>query len=174
MTPLPMWWTLAAETSIALRAESAERGSFRENMHLGCGVAAVLLAMVYRHTGIDAWLGNGLRRWGRSWAGAHCWVFVAGHIVDLTATQFDEEAIVFVAPKTSRLYQASAYGPLEVAAVALRADPQSRARHLWHPRRHHDLLAASFSRVVGMPLGRARGVVTDTIGSVAAETSGSQ
>ncbi len=162
--PLPRWWAIAAEAAIALRTVSRERSTWPEDMGGACCVAAVLLTMLYRHVGIEAMLSDGFRRWGRGRADVHCWARTKGHIVDITATQFGEEAIVYVTSAASKLYEGARVGPLGAVADGLKAMPTRECWHPANPRRHHEVIAEAFCSVTGMPLRRARNVVTETIG----------
>lgn len=127
---------------------------------MACGVAPFLLGMVYRHLGIPFTLATGYRRGDDN--GAHNWVEVEGHAVDLTATQYGDEAVARVVPVRARLYIRLQGGPFDRACESLRADPDPR--HYWHPRRHHGIIVESFAAITRSPIRRAVREVTAAIG----------
>ena len=164
MIALPLWHRLAASTALTLRSVSRERGAWLDDMTNACTAATTVLGMVFDHAGVEARLASGFRK-SRRHRDVHCWAQVAGRIVDITATQLGENAIVFCLPVPSSIYQ-----PFEVIDMAalwrgLRNDWPHNLEHPAHPRQHHAVIAETFARVVGMPLSRARRVTTATIGA---------
>lgn len=158
---LPLWWSTAIATSLTLRAVAVPR-SFSADLRMACGVAPILLGMVYRHLGISFTLAGGYRRGDDN--GPRNWVETSGHVVDLTATQYGDEAVARVVPVSSRLYKKQYAGPFEFACENLRADKTLRLYHPWHPRRHVEVIAESFAAMTRTPIRRAVREVTATIG----------
>ena len=70
--------------------------------HGYCGLCAICAYVVHRiliRTGHPATFCLGSYAGG---AGMHCWVEVYGHVVDITATQYDVEEEVYIVPVKSR------------------------------------------------------------------------
>lgn len=157
---LPAWWSVALTTSLTLRAVAVPR-SFDPDLRMACGVAPILLGLVYRHMGIGFMLAAGHRRGDDE---QHNWIQVRGYDVDLTATQYGDEAIARVVPVVSRLYLRTEVGHFEWACGNLRADTAPRIYHPWHPRQHVEVISEALAIIARIPVRRAVREVTATIG----------
>lgn len=95
-----------------------------EDLNGACGIASLVLSMVYERLGIPHRFVMGWFRDGRedleTQQENHCWVELEGHdlIVDVTATQFGAAERVWIGPTTDVRYEVSLWDSVAVGELA--------------------------------------------------------
>lgn len=81
--------------------ENPTEKAFPPDLETACAVASYRLAKALQEKGLPAVLVQGLFfRPQNDWGLDHCWVEIAGQILDVTATQFNVKEKVLIVPAT--------------------------------------------------------------------------